>query len=94
MDKSRALSLLVVVINIIVAVKEKEIGIAIFPLLGIPFIWFPGFAKQFSNFVAPGKFGRATPLDPNTPPCLFAAIGWAVMLAPAVFAIASMLANN
>ncbi len=91
MDKSRALSLAIVLINIIVAVMEKEVSIAIFPLLGIPLIWFPGFAKHFSNFVAPGKFGRATPLDPNTPPCLFAAIGWTILIAPAVFAIASML---
>jgi hypothetical protein len=94
MNFGRIFSLLIALINIIIALRENLISLGIFPLLGIFFIWFPDFAKQFTNLNLTSGMGRATPLDPNTPSCVFALIGWAILLGPLIFVLVTMFVGS
>lgn len=92
MNFNRIFSLLIALINFGIAISEKHAALGIFPLIGIIFIWFPKFAKQF-DILNLGST-RGTPLDPNTPSCVFLLIGWAILLGPLLFVLVTLIVDS
>ncbi|PKL49468.1 MAG: hypothetical protein CVV42_05635 [Candidatus Riflebacteria bacterium HGW-Riflebacteria-2] len=92
MNFNRIISLLIYLAYIVFAIKEKDLIIAIYPLPGLAFIWFPSLAKLFDQ-LSVGLSRRAAPMDPNTPSCVFVLIGWAILLLPAFVALVAYFAN-
>ncbi|MBF0502152.1 MAG: hypothetical protein HQM09_18575 [Candidatus Riflebacteria bacterium] len=91
MDLNRLFSLIVALIYLFTMRHGKfDLRILLLPAAGLFFIWFPGLAKQFDQFSVRGK---TSPLDPDSPPCLFVAIGWGILLLPVFIIIADYLAR-
>lgn len=65
----------------------EVLALAVFGML---FIWFPSLARFFDQ-LKPGFTKTTTPLDPNTPPCVFVLIGWGIMLLPLLFLMVTAL---
>lgn len=91
MNFNRILSLVVFVVYLAIAIKAKEASIALLPLVGLPFIWFPSLAKFFNQFGS--GMQKAAPMDPNTPSCVFIMIGWGILLFPLFVGLIGMLAE-
>ncbi|MBU1108005.1 MAG: hypothetical protein KKB51_15130 [Candidatus Riflebacteria bacterium] len=91
MNFNRIISLLIYLVYLGFAIKEKAVVIALFPLLGLVFIWFPSMAKIFDSMGAVAR--RSAPMDPDTPSCAFALIGWAILLSPVFMAAIAKLAS-
>ncbi|MGM0600978.1 MAG: hypothetical protein ACQETH_14305 [Candidatus Rifleibacteriota bacterium] len=91
MNASRIVSLLILLIYIGFAIYSKFFTIVLLPLLGMVFIWFPSMFKAFDQL---GIYKRGTSMDPNTPSCFFALIGWALMFGPAFIALIGRLADS
>lgn len=92
MNFSRIFSLLIYLVYAGFAIREREVVIALFPLIGMAFIWFPSLAKFFDQ-LGVGISRRAAPMDPNTPSCVFVMIGWALLLSPALIGLVAKLAS-
>ena len=92
MNSSRVFSLIIYLVYVGFAVKEKTAVLALFPLIGLAFIWFPSQAKFFDQLGA-GLSRRSAPMDPNTPSCVFVMIGWAILLSPAFIGLIAKLAS-
>ena len=60
-------------------------------LFGMLFIWFPSLARFFDQ-LKPGFTKTTASLDPNTPSCVYVAIGWGLMLLPWLYLAGSALA--
>lgn len=66
-----------------------DVRILLLPAFGLLFIWFPGLAKQFDQF----HTMKTAPLDPDSPPCLFVAIGWGILLSPLFLKLVFLVAQ-
>ncbi len=86
MDKEKVLSLAVAAAYIaIFATDVKNWELLLMPFIGLMFIWRPDVMMHIK------KFGQG--FDPNTPGCVFKAIGWAILLLPLVFISAAYIAE-
>lgn len=91
MNFNRIVSLIIYLIYLGIAIKEKEVGLAIFPLLGLAFIWFPAMAKIFDSMSVSAR--KSASMDPDTPSCVFVLIGWAILLSPVFMGLIAKLAS-
>jgi hypothetical protein len=91
MNKSRIVSLLIFLVYLGFAISQRAPALAALPLIGMLFIWFPSMAKIFDQM---GIYKKSTPMDPNTPSCIFVMIGWVLMLGPAIIGLIAHIANS
>ena len=91
MNKSRIVSLLIFLIYFGYSISINYPFLSGIPLIGMVFIWFPNLVKISEQMNVSGKIA---PMDPNTPSCIFALIGWALMFGPAIIGLIAHLADS
>ncbi|MFZ5949236.1 MAG: hypothetical protein ACOYXC_00910 [Candidatus Rifleibacteriota bacterium] len=91
MNLSRVISLLIVVVYAFFALRLNDPFLMALPITGMAFVWFPSLAKVLDSLGALNRHSAS--MDPNTPSCVFALIGWGMLLMPALIAMIGHFAN-